>query len=335
MAAERKRLVEVEGGPGELSMLFEISQILDSSLDLRTVVEPVLEAITRSLGMKFATLTLLNRQTGEIAIEAAYGLSPSQKRRGRYKLGEGITGQGHPDGQGLHRAEDLRGAAVPGQDGRASNAGWGGPLLHLRAHQDGPGGGRRAERGPAGCGPLLPAGRRADPLHRRLPDRAGGAAAPVRAGGAGAADGGEPAPAGRAEGQVSTVEHHRQLEGHAERLPAHRAGFRQRHHGAAARGKRNGQGAGGPRHPLRQPARRAALRQGQLRRAARRGDRERALRARKGGVHRRGCRAQGPFRAGPGRHAFPGRDRGSFPRHADQAAAGPAGTRVRARGGDA
>ena len=44
MAAERKRLVEVEGGPGELSMLFEISQILDSSLDLRTVVEPVLEA---------------------------------------------------------------------------------------------------------------------------------------------------------------------------------------------------------------------------------------------------------------------------------------------------
>ncbi len=93
MAAERKRLVEVEGGPGELSLLFEISQILDSSLDLRTVVEPVLEALTRSLGMKFATLTLLNRQTGEIGIESAYGLSPSQKRRGRYKLGEGITGK--------------------------------------------------------------------------------------------------------------------------------------------------------------------------------------------------------------------------------------------------
>jgi Nif-specific regulatory protein len=88
--AEKKKL---DGGPGELSMLFEISQILDSSLDLRTVVEPVLEVITRSLGMKFATLTLLNRQTGEISIEAAYGLSASQKRRGRYKLGEGITGK--------------------------------------------------------------------------------------------------------------------------------------------------------------------------------------------------------------------------------------------------
>jgi len=94
MAAERKTGPGgAGGGPGELSMLFEISQILDSSLDLRTVVEPVLEAIMRSLGAKFATITLLNRQTGEISIEAAYGLSASQKRRGRYKLGEGVTGR--------------------------------------------------------------------------------------------------------------------------------------------------------------------------------------------------------------------------------------------------
>jgi len=90
MAAEKKR---VDGGPQELSLLFEINQILDSSLDLRTVVEPVLEAIIRSLGMKIATLTLLNRQTGEISIEAAHGLSASQKRKGRYKLGEGVTGK--------------------------------------------------------------------------------------------------------------------------------------------------------------------------------------------------------------------------------------------------
>jgi len=87
---ERRKL---EGGAEELSILFEITQILDSSLDLRTVVEPVLEVITRSLGMKFATITLVNRQSGEISIEAAYGLSASQKKKGRYKLGEGITGK--------------------------------------------------------------------------------------------------------------------------------------------------------------------------------------------------------------------------------------------------
>jgi Nif-specific regulatory protein len=90
MASESRKH---SGGAEELSILFEISQILDSSLDMRTVVEPVLEVITRSLGMKFATITLLNRQSGEISIEAAYGLSASQKKKGRYKLGEGITGK--------------------------------------------------------------------------------------------------------------------------------------------------------------------------------------------------------------------------------------------------
>jgi Nif-specific regulatory protein len=91
------------GEPGkgtvETAMLFEITQILDSSLDLNSVVEPVLEVLSRSLGMKFATLTLLNRATGEISIEAAWGLSSSQKKRGRYRLGEGITGRVIQTGQ--------------------------------------------------------------------------------------------------------------------------------------------------------------------------------------------------------------------------------------------
>jgi Nif-specific regulatory protein len=80
-------------GTAETAMLFEITQILDSSLDLHDVVEPVLEVVGRSLGTMFATLTLLNRATGDISIEAAWGLSPSQKQRGRYRLGEGITGR--------------------------------------------------------------------------------------------------------------------------------------------------------------------------------------------------------------------------------------------------
>jgi Nif-specific regulatory protein len=113
MAGEPKRLVEVEGWPGEFSLLFEISQVLDSSLDLRTVVEPVLEAITRPLGMKFATLTLLNRQTGEIAIEAAYGLSATQRLQGKYKAGEGITGKVIETGKASILPKILRGASVP------------------------------------------------------------------------------------------------------------------------------------------------------------------------------------------------------------------------------
>ena len=78
---------------GELSLLFEISQILDESLDLREVAGPVLKAISTHTGMLRGMLTLLNRETGEISIEAATGLSRGQKERGKYRLGEGVTGK--------------------------------------------------------------------------------------------------------------------------------------------------------------------------------------------------------------------------------------------------
>ena len=83
----------------ELSLLFEISQILDQSLDLKQVIQPVLTAVTDHLGMLRGTITLLNRKTGEILIEAAYGLTPAERQRGRYKLGEGITGKVVQSGQ--------------------------------------------------------------------------------------------------------------------------------------------------------------------------------------------------------------------------------------------
>ena len=77
----------------ELTLLFEISQILDRSLELEEVISPVLEAIAEHMGMHRGTVTLLNRQTGEIRISAAYGLTGEEKAKGRYKLGEGITGR--------------------------------------------------------------------------------------------------------------------------------------------------------------------------------------------------------------------------------------------------
>jgi Nif-specific regulatory protein len=49
--------------------------------------------------MQAATLTLLNRQTGDILIEAAHGLSEQQASLGRYKLGEGVTGKVIQDGK--------------------------------------------------------------------------------------------------------------------------------------------------------------------------------------------------------------------------------------------
>jgi Nif-specific regulatory protein len=77
----------------ELQLLFDISQTLDSSMDLRDTLGPVMKIIAKYKGIVRGSLTLLNRESAEISIEAAYGLSASQQRRGRYRVGEGIIGQ--------------------------------------------------------------------------------------------------------------------------------------------------------------------------------------------------------------------------------------------------
>lgn len=77
----------------EIALLLKVSSILDSSMDLKEVLTPVLTIIAEELGIKRGSLALLNRESGEITIESAYGLSHAQMERGRYKIGEGITGK--------------------------------------------------------------------------------------------------------------------------------------------------------------------------------------------------------------------------------------------------
>ncbi|RKY02384.1 MAG: nif-specific transcriptional activator NifA [Spirochaetes bacterium] len=77
----------------ELTLLLEISRILDSSIDLRDILKPVLETLARHTGILRGIITLYDRQRDEITIETAFGLTKSEKKRGRYKPGEGITGR--------------------------------------------------------------------------------------------------------------------------------------------------------------------------------------------------------------------------------------------------
>lgn len=80
------------GKSREVQMLFEISQILDSSMDMRDVLEPVLSVVAKHTGMMHGMITLIDKETNQISVEAAYGLSKSQQERGRYKKGEGVIG---------------------------------------------------------------------------------------------------------------------------------------------------------------------------------------------------------------------------------------------------
>ncbi len=77
----------------EITPLYEIALALNATIDLRKSLYAVLEILSKSLGMKRGTITILNHLRDEIRIEVAHGHSKSAMQRGRYKPGEGITGR--------------------------------------------------------------------------------------------------------------------------------------------------------------------------------------------------------------------------------------------------
>ncbi len=83
----------------ELSLLFDISTRLSESLDLKTTLKPILQEMAAHMGILRGTLTILNRKNEEIVIKEAYGLRPEEKAKGRYRMGEGITGRVIDTGQ--------------------------------------------------------------------------------------------------------------------------------------------------------------------------------------------------------------------------------------------
>jgi Nif-specific regulatory protein len=70
----------------------EIGRILSSTLDLRESFQKMMQIISEKLDMRRGSLVLLDESTGRLRTEAAVGLTPEEIERGKYALGEGITG---------------------------------------------------------------------------------------------------------------------------------------------------------------------------------------------------------------------------------------------------
>ncbi len=77
----------------ELKVLYEISQVIGQALDLDQTMGDILRILSDTLAMKRATLTLLDEETNTLSIRASHGLSVEEKRRGVYRLDEGVTGR--------------------------------------------------------------------------------------------------------------------------------------------------------------------------------------------------------------------------------------------------
>jgi len=84
---------DIRPKPDEIECLYEISNAIHATLDLKKSLYRVLDLLAEHLGMNRGSISLLNPDTSEIHVEVAHGMSSTAKSKGHYKLGEGITGR--------------------------------------------------------------------------------------------------------------------------------------------------------------------------------------------------------------------------------------------------
>ncbi len=82
-----------------LQLLTKIAFALNQQQSLDKTLDNSLSLMGHYMSLEHCSITLLNRENNQISIEKAYGLSAQEKTRGKYQLGEGITGTVVKNGQ--------------------------------------------------------------------------------------------------------------------------------------------------------------------------------------------------------------------------------------------
>ena len=83
----------------ELDILKEISQILGDGLELGQVFQRAMAVLSDRLNIIRASLLLWDEASDQLRIVAAVGLTHEEMKRGRYAMGEGITGRAMATGE--------------------------------------------------------------------------------------------------------------------------------------------------------------------------------------------------------------------------------------------
>ncbi|HEY5043722.1 MAG TPA: histidine kinase, partial [Verrucomicrobiae bacterium] len=77
--------------PERLSLLYQVSNVIHSTLDSQEVLQLIVSEAVRMMQATSGSLVLINPTTGILEIHAAQNLS-SAARKLKLRVGEGITG---------------------------------------------------------------------------------------------------------------------------------------------------------------------------------------------------------------------------------------------------
>ena len=75
------------------SFLLEVADVVNSTLDLDTILKRVAEIIRRVISYEIFAILLVHEKTQDLRIRFSIGHTPETVERTRVKIGEGITGQ--------------------------------------------------------------------------------------------------------------------------------------------------------------------------------------------------------------------------------------------------
>jgi len=84
---------DIEAELKDLTCLYDITRELASSGDISECLEKSMEILSSSKEMENGTVSIVNPVTGKLEIEVAFGITAEGRKRGKYKIGEGITGR--------------------------------------------------------------------------------------------------------------------------------------------------------------------------------------------------------------------------------------------------
>ena len=87
-------MVQLSQQEGNIALvtIYEISKVLSSSFDLHQTIREVLNILSSHLHMRRGMVSLV-QESGELHVVGASGLSPGEISRGRFQIGEGVTGK--------------------------------------------------------------------------------------------------------------------------------------------------------------------------------------------------------------------------------------------------
>lgn len=96
---ESNAMSEVVSDRSRLRVLYQIGSLLERGLRDRDTLDQVLRLLAVNIGVTWGVVTIFEKSSGRLSVEAYYGMTDNQARQAAFDVGEGVIGRSFQSGQ--------------------------------------------------------------------------------------------------------------------------------------------------------------------------------------------------------------------------------------------